>query len=701
MSTMLHDGESMLKKIGFALLCTTVTTRAFAQDTTWFTEASDVGLTGMNGFRIAALDINADDYPDLVLWNDHSATDNESISLLLNSPDPMGGGRKFVDITAQSGINANAQGSGADGGPLSGRMSHLFSMADVNNDGAPDLVSCITWYRFTTFQDRGDRCELLLNDGKGKFTVKEGAGLRELGAFPATGFSFLDYDLDGNIDLFIGTFLQNYDTNTGRSDILLHGNGDGTFTNASMQSGITMFSGLQPKYGTNMVDINNDGWPDIATSPYCRSNGNLWINQQDGTFKDMASTYGYQVSHGLYRQDSPVPILCQWAANPWDYDNDGDMDLVQLLVHGGWDTTMGRTFVARNGGPDDAFKLEANRDLIVRNPPRPDHLGDYYGVWFDMDNSGWVDLAITQGTYTPGQDRLYMTLQDDNHVMQDVTDKLGMLNILSPHAFVTFDYDLDGDEDFALSRQQDAMRIQFFRNDVGNKKHWVTVKLDPPPGVNKSAIGARVVVKTAAFTQTRDVYAGEGNFVGLRPFALLFGLGDQTTIDSITVTWPNKDHTQTVIKSPSIDQRITISATSSAGDAGADAGAPSGSGSSSCHCSSATTNETRPFALLLAGAVALFARLALRRKRSTGPEVRTRSCRSTYQMASGVAENILDTGADVFAEVRREADDGTALSEKPITCLSANPTKLFSRPPCELSYFQRGASHVAITSSMK
>lgn len=607
----------MLRKVAFASLVLTIAAPALAQDATWFPEATnDVGLKGLAGFRITAIDVDKDDYPDLVLWNDHTGTDNQNLSLLLNKPGPNGG-RTFVDATAQSGLNVNTQGANADGGPLTGRMSHVFGMADLDNDKDPDLISCISWYHFNTFVDRGDRCEVLLNDGTGKFTVKEGAGLRELGMFPATGFSFLDYDLDGNIDLYIGTFLQDYDTNTGRADILMHGNGDGTFTDASKSSGITNIVGLQPKYGTNMVDINNDGWPDIATSPYCRSQGNLWINQQDGTFKDMATTYGYQASHGLNRQDSPVPILCQWAANPWDYDNDGDMDLVQLLVHGGWEPTMGRTFIARNGGPDSAFKLEANRDLIVRKDPKPDHLGDYYGVWFDMDNNGWVDLAITQGTYTPGLDRLYMELQDDQHVLQDITAPLGMTNVASPHAFVSFDHDLDGDEDFALGRQLDAMRIQFFRNDIGTSHNWVRVKLDPPAGVNGSAIGARVAVKTASFTQTRDVYSGEGNFVGLRPFALNFGLGDDTAIESITVTWPNKEHTQTVVYAPPIDKPITISIGSGnkpPSDAGADGGtAPAPS--SGCHCSEAPgSTDPRLLALSLGGALVLFAR-RLRRRR--------------------------------------------------------------------------------------
>lgn len=600
----------MLRRVALASLLVTVASPALAQDASWFPEAtSDVGLKGLSGFRITAVDIDKDDYPDLVLWNDHTASDNQNISILMNRPGANG--RTFVDVTAQSGVNVNTQGANADGGPLTGRMSHVFGMADLDNDHDPDLITCISWYHFNTFVDRGDRCEVLLNDGTGKFTIKEGAGLRELGAFPATGFSFLDYDLDGAIDLYIGTFLQDYDTNTGRADILLHGNGDGTFTDASKQAGITNIAGLQPKYGTNMVDINNDGWPDIATSPYCRSQGNLWINQQDGTFKDMAVAYGYQASHGLNRQDSPVPILCQWAANPWDYDNDGDMDLVQLLVHGGWDTTMGRTFIARNGGPDNAFKLEASRDLIVRKDPKPDHLGDYYGVWFDMDNNGWVDLAITQGTYTPGLDRLYMTLQDANHVLQDVTAPLGMLGVASPHAFVSFDYDLDGDEDFALSRQLDSMRMQFFRNDIGSQSHWVKVRLDPPAGVNGSAIGARVVVKTAAFTQTREVHSGEGNFVGLRPFELDFGLGDQAAIESITVTWPNKDHTVTVVKNPPVDKPIKISITSGQApvDAGADGGtAPASSGG--CHCSQGPSAAADPrlIGLSLAAALALLAR---------------------------------------------------------------------------------------------
>jgi hypothetical protein len=97
-------------------------------------------------------------------------------------------------------------------------------------------------------------------------------------------------------------------------------------------------------YGVNVTDWNNDGWQDIITSPYCRSSGSLFENMKEGYFRDASFTakYSAQRMGGDHGQ-----ALCQWEANPADFDNDGDMDLLQVSVHGGYDEGEGRTHICQ------------------------------------------------------------------------------------------------------------------------------------------------------------------------------------------------------------------------------------------------------------------------------------------------------------------------------------------------------------------
>jgi len=161
---------------------------AGAQDESWFNDATAaVGLDGLTGLRTLAVDLDGDDYPEVVLIN-NTETHRNMLSVYLNRP--VGGGRGFVDHTAASGINAHPEPG------YEGRQANSAAFADLDNDGDPDVVTCVYYHRIENRDDYvlDAHCEVLLNDGAAVFSLLPGNGLHELGLINGSGLAFLDYD---------------------------------------------------------------------------------------------------------------------------------------------------------------------------------------------------------------------------------------------------------------------------------------------------------------------------------------------------------------------------------------------------------------------------------------------------------------------------------------------------------------------------
>ena len=529
--------------------------QARAQQPGWLSLATgEAGLSGKSVFCISVADINNDHYPDLVVisggW---STTAENGIRVYINVPDTssgQGNRRMFADVTSVSGVNRKP------GSAEPSRGTIAVALADINNDGNIDMVRGSYYHRLGTFTDRGDRCEVLLGDGTGRFTLVAGNGLHELGLVNVIGFSFLDYDKDGNIDLFIAPWSRDHDNDIWDLGYLMKGNGDGTFTHVSAQAGITI---PEPMYGSSAVDWNNDGWPDIVTSPYCRTNGQLWKNNGNGTFTNVAAQAGY---NARYMPGDGGQTLCMWSNAPEDYDNDGDMDFFFTLVHGGAGANEGRSAIALNGGAANGYRLTTDRGITERKPPQSDHLGDYDASWFDIDNDGLKDLVMTQGYYRPATDRLYVFRQKADHQLVDITPEIGMVipETNDLHLLEVLDYDLDGDDDIIYCRDAAPQQIHLLRNEIGQDNSWTGVILRAPQGVNRSCIGARIYVWSGGVQHMREVYAGRGNASGQQPFAMLFGLGSQAAIDSITVVWPDAGGGRTTVHHPPVNRYLEITA---------------------------------------------------------------------------------------------------------------------------------------------
>ena len=588
-----------LRLAGLLLIAlASITAPLAAQDTTWFRDITPTSqLEGAKAGQISALDINADGWPDLLLQN---LAYNRSMKtrFYLNLPDPASSDPKdriFVDYTDSTGAYANPQ-SGA-----TGRIADVWAMADVNGDSHPDLVTGLFYYTVSTFKDSGDRAEVLLNDGTGRFRLVPNNGLHELGKFPSTGFCFLDYDLDGRLDIYITVFSADHQNNEWIPGFLMKGNGDGTFRDVTAESGIDQV--VEPNYGATVTDWNNDGWPDILTCPYCRTNGTLWMNNRDGTFTDATDVANYTSKNNMMGNVDPgigARDLCQWEALPADYDNDGDMDVAQMLVHGGLGATEGRSPLSINSGAAGRYRLEwdidkfdrplnsqiktwqetlrssTGEDSIVtrRTPSGTGHLGDQAGSWLDFDNDMLQDIVISTTGYDPAQDRAYINRQNADHSFTDIAKATGLIKWLRPaHSNRPFDFDLDGDDDLAVvfaplaqyvppADRARANQVLMVRNDVGNRNNHVTVKLIAPAQSNRNAIGARIYVHAGGITQMREIQSGVGRWGMMQPFELNFGLAQTAQIDSIVVRWPMRGLPTSTVVAPPINQVVTVDGTS-------------------------------------------------------------------------------------------------------------------------------------------
>ncbi|HEY3250812.1 MAG TPA: VCBS repeat-containing protein, partial [Ignavibacteria bacterium] len=424
-------------------------TLSYSQTKSWFTDiTTHAGLDSIMNYFMYVSDINNDNYPDLL--SEAGVQTENQLRLFINTANPLSNNifdRIFVEKTESSGINPP------------GTIADFAVIGDVNNDGFPDVITTTYYYDrkpdCSLNPDNGARCEVLLNDGNGHFHIRSSNGLHELGPIPGSSLSLIDYDRDGNIDVFIGTHYSSWCDSLGYEfpNYLMKGNGDGSFTDVSEKAGIR--KSIRALFGSNVGDWNNDGWQDMLTCPYeADGYGDLFMNNGNGTFTDVSKEAGYN-PHFIRgdRGQGMVP----WAAEPYDFDNDGDMDILFLLIHGGADLWEGRSTIFINQGRRNKFLLVPDLHRIIRKDPQSSHHGDNQGRYFDIDNDCLPDLAMTECVYKPLTDRLYIFRQDSSHTFIDITSELGFITDTSaesinpiiriPHAIEPADFDLDGDDD--------------------------------------------------------------------------------------------------------------------------------------------------------------------------------------------------------------------------------------------------------------
>jgi len=383
--------------------------------------------------------------------------------------------------------------------------------------------------------DETTQNHILLNDGSGVFTVLEDAGVEAWDQSTAAGLG--DGNGDGVLDLYYGNWLVEYPAHPAWPDRYFEGAGNGHFTDAFEPAGLELDIPYSA-YGVLWNDYNDDGHQDIYVSNYHLYPNQLWQNQGDGTFVDVAEDLG------AARDDiaSGSPLLTgghSYGGDFGDFDNDGDMDLyVANLAHPRehpWSDPS--QFLVNQGPPDYRFE-----DRTVELGFIYDEV-DFNATFADFDNDMDLDLAVAS-IYPDHYSRLY---RNDGDRFVDISYETG-LAVHDTVSLVWADFDEDGDLDIVIEDH-------VFENRVGQDRHWLALLLEGVDS-NRDALGARVWLTAGGVTQVRDV-KGPGGHVNAQSSRIVhFGLGSNTDIDELVVRWVGGETES--ISGAQVDRRMRI-----------------------------------------------------------------------------------------------------------------------------------------------
>jgi len=437
------------------------------------------------------------------------------------------GNLKFEDVTDKAGVGHPGWGMGV-------------CVADVDADGWQDLY--VTALGGNT---------LYRNNGNGTFSdITARTGVR--GGGWSTGCGFADYDRDGDLDLFVSRYVKIDLKNLpqfgrdktcqyrgiavqcgprglpGESDFLFRNDG-GRFAEVAQSAGVADPEGYFG-LGIAWFDYNEDGWPDLFVGNDSTPNF-LYLNQKNGTFKEVAFPMGVAVS-----QDGSEQGTMGVAVG--SYDNSGRFSL----------------FVTNFAEEYNAFyKHEGDHytDVSFRSRTAPSSL-PYVGwgtSFFDYDNDGLLDIIVVNGHVYPQLDKvklgasagyrqrklLYRNRGDGT--FEEVGASFGkvMMEDRASRGLAVGDLDGDGRLDIVMNDLDGSPQI--LRNEIAGAGNWLSIKLTGK-GANTNAIGAVITVRAGKTAWTRLVQSGT-SYISQDDMRQHVGLGAVADVDSIEVRWPD------------------------------------------------------------------------------------------------------------------------------------------------------------------
>jgi hypothetical protein len=533
-----------------------------------------------NGGGVAIGDINNDGLADVFMGGNQQEN-----KLFLNK-----GNFQFEDITSKSGIKKNHE------------WSTGVTMADVNADGFLDIYVCAAG------NVAGDsrKNELYINNGNMLFSEQAAHyNLQDSGAFH-TQASFFDYDLDGDLDVFLlnnncllptssfphGNVRQHADKLHG--DKLLRNEG-GIFTDVTSASGI-YGAGIGFGLGVSVSDVNNDNWPDIYISNDFFEKDYLYINQGNGKFAEQSDSAIGHMS------------LSSMGADIADINNDSYLDIftTDMLPEDDQRLKQNVRFedydvYIRKGREGLHYQLMSNMLHLNNGDITFSEIAQFSGTdatdwsWgaliFDLNNDGWKDIFVCNGMYLDVNDQDYIDFvgNDVNAKLFDKTkaeanyEQLKSMMVSKPlpnYAFVNkgnlsfenqshqlglakpgfsngasyADLDNDGDLDLIVNNLNDPCLV--YRNTTTEKykKNFLQVDL-LGQGSNRFGVGASVSLHAKGKIQVLQNHPTRG-FQSSVPPNLLFGLDTLRSIDSIIVEWPS--FKRQVIVNPLVNTKLVL-----------------------------------------------------------------------------------------------------------------------------------------------
>jgi enediyne biosynthesis protein E4 len=500
------------------------------------------------GSGVALLDYDNDGWLDIYLVNGSTqeALNGKAVpphaALFHNNHDGT-----FTDVTAKAGVGNDRWGFGV-------------AVGDYDNDGWPDL-----------YVTNCGKNRLYHNNHDGTFTdVAEKAGVA-LGNW-STGATWGDYDGDGRLDLFVPgyvhydfkhetsgdaipvTFCQYRGVKTlcgprglpGEGDHLFHNNGDGTFTDVSVEAGVSDKAGY---YGLSSVfiDVNNDGRPDLLVANDSTPNY-LYINQGGGKFEDQSYPSGYALNKEG-RETAAMGIAIG------DYRNNGLVDI--------YNTTFSDDYkpLYRNDG--DANFTDISYDAKITELTIP-FLG--WGTAFvDYDNDGWKDLLEVNGHVYRNADvnnwgttwaqrpLLFHNVGGKSLEPVPAVEGTALATPMPSRGLAIGDLFNDGKMDAVVNNIDASPAL--LRNVDSNHNHWLGLRLVGGPKSPRDGTGATIYLTANGMTQRADVFSG-GSYASTSDMRPHFGLGMATSVEKLEVRWPSGNIE--LFPVPGVDQFLTL-----------------------------------------------------------------------------------------------------------------------------------------------
>lgn len=487
--------------------------------------------------------------------------------------------KPFIDFGMRTGLNTDNMAGGS-------------IVEDFDNDGILDLITS-SW----GLEQGMHYCK---NNGTGTFTdVSELSGLQKF----TGGLNIMqtDYNNDGYKDVFVtrGAWMRQFGN---QPNSLLKNNGDGTFTDVTVKSGLLSF---HPTQAATWADFNGDGYLDVfignesmkGQSPHpCE----FYINNKNGTFTDVAKEakcdfvfYVKGITSGDINNDGRPDVFISTLDGKkillknendngkvvfrniskeagldenkirtfptwmFDYDNDGWLDIMvagynfdkSLAWYAGQeamnipDDRSGDIFIYRNlqNGKFEDVSAKLGVDKVVFA------MGANFG---DINNDGYPDMYF--GTGNPLYQSLLpnkMFLNIDGGRFADITSSARLGNLQKGHGVSFADLDYDGDQDIYIEMGGayvgDAYQNSLYLNPGQNDNHWIKLSLEGTKA-NKAAIGAKINVTFAENGKMRSVYreVNSGGSFGSNPLMQHIGIGQALVIKSIEIKWPGSNTVQ-------------------------------------------------------------------------------------------------------------------------------------------------------------